>query len=270
MSPSRSRNHPVASTPLRCKTVEGMPPLSQLQTKILLADSEFMLQDALAYILEQDGYQVITARDGAEVLALVESEHPHCVVLDSEMDGARSGLQVCHALRQTGTQADRIPILITSKRSTEADSLRAFKKGADDYLAKPFGVREFRARLVALLRRAEITPITAVSSSLQVGAFHLNHRKHVLTIERESGDITYKLPQKECVLLHCLMMHAGDIISRNELIRCVWGDEEAQLAEASNSLNVYVRSLREKIEDDASHPQRIRTIRNVGFTWIIS
>ena len=225
-----------------------------------------MLMEALAHILEHDGFHVITAVKGTETLALAQKHQPHCLIVDSDLEEF-SGLQVFRALRQMSGNLSRLPILLTSTHNSESDRVRGLEKGADDYLVKPFGIRELRARIMALLRRAGITPTTALNSTLQLGPVHQDYKQQVLIVEQEDSIRRHELPNKECAVLRCLMMHAGDIVRRESLIECVWAEDVTTPPEAKSALDVYVRRLREKVEIDPANPKCIINVRSVGFTW---
>jgi DNA-binding response OmpR family regulator len=220
--------------------------------KILLVDDEPPLLDTLALNLRNAGYQVVTASDGAAALDVARAETPDLVILDlmlPELDG----LTVCRSLRQSSD----LPILILTARTGELDKIVGLESGADDYLTKPFSLGELQARVRALLRRAGSTRAT---DDLQSGNLTLN-----LVSRRAFLDETeLVLSPKEFSLLAELMRHQGAVLSRDLLLTRVWGYD---FYGDTRTVDVHVRWLREKIETDASKPERIVTVRGIGYRF---
>lgn len=220
--------------------------------KILVVDDEPSLLDTLAYNLRASGYEVITASDGAAALEAARDHAPDLVILDlmlPELDG----LTVCRSLRQ----ASETPILILTARTGELDKIIGLESGADDYLTKPFSLGELQARIRALLRRAGPRRI---SDEIRSGDLLLNlvsRRAHVS--ERE-----LVLSPKEFSLLAELMRHQGAVLSRDLLLTRVWGYDYYG---DSRTVDVHVRWLREKIEENPSQPTRIVTVRGIGYRF---
>ncbi|MEJ5199965.1 MAG: response regulator transcription factor [Anaerolineae bacterium] len=220
--------------------------------KILLVDDDPNLRDTLALNLRGAGYQVVTAADGASALALAQAEKPDLVILDlmlPELDG----LSVCRSLRQ----ASDVPVLVLTARTGELDKIVGLESGADDYMTKPFSLGELQARIRALLRRASPR---RVSDELVSGDLTLNLiSRRAFLAGRELA-----LSPKEFSLLAELMRHQGAVLSRDLLLTRVWGYD---FYGDSRTVDVHVRWLREKIEPDPANPQRIVTVRGIGYRF---
>jgi DNA-binding response OmpR family regulator len=223
-----------------------------LVSRILLVDDEPALLDTLAYNLRSSGYDVVTAADGASALEEARSAAPDLIILDlmlPEIDG----LTVCRSLRATSDT----PILVLTARSGELDKIVGLESGADDYMTKPFSLGELQARIRALLRRAgphwqgdELRSGNLLLSVSGRKAF-LNEEELVLT-------------PKEFSLLAELMRHQGAVLSRDLLLTRVWGYDYYG---DSRTVDVHIRWLREKIESDPSSPERIVTVRGIGYRF---
>jgi len=221
-------------------------------SKILLVDDEPALLDTLAYNLRNSGYDVVTAADGAAALEQARSSSPDLVILDlmlPEIDG----LTVCRSLRA----AADTPILVLTARTGELDKIIGLESGADDYMTKPFSLGELQARIRALLRRAGPRQH---GDEIRSGNLVLNltSRKAFL------GENELNLSPKEFSLLVELMRHQGAVLSRDLLLTRVWGYDYYG---DSRTVDVHVRWLREKIESDSSSPERIVTVRGIGYRF---
>ena len=223
-----------------------------MSDKILLVDDEPTLLETLAFNLRAAGYQVVTAGDGAAALEQARSEAPDLVVLDlmlPELDG----LTVCRSLRQHSD----VPILILTARTGELDKIVGLESGADDYLTKPFSLGELQARIRALLRRAGSAQ---ASDELRANDLWLNLVSRRAFLEGKE----LVLSPKEFSLLAELMRHQGAVLSRDLLLTRVWGYD---FYGDTRTVDVHVRWLREKIEQDASRPVRIMTVRGIGYRF---
>jgi two-component system, OmpR family, response regulator len=221
-------------------------------SRILLVDDEPALRDTLAYNLRNSGYDVVTAADGAVALEQARSSSPDLVILDlmlPEIDG----LTVCRSLRAV---ADT-PILVLTARTGELDKIIGLESGADDYMTKPFSLGELQARIRALLRRAGPRQ---QGDEIRSGnlALNMTSRKAFL------GEKELNLSPKEFSLLAELMRHQGAVLSRDLLLTRVWGYDYYG---DSRTVDVHVRWLREKIESDSSSPERIVTVRGIGYRF---
>jgi DNA-binding response OmpR family regulator len=220
--------------------------------RILIVEDEPTLAQALRYNLEREGYRVTLASQGQEALDAFHLRHPDLVILDlilPDMDG----LEVCRALRRHSS----VPILILTARGEETDRVVGLELGADDYMVKPFSMRELVARVRALLRRAQSSPPdeVLVSSDLR-----LDLRRR----EAYRGGMPLPLRPKEFDLLAFFMRHRGRALSREEILTHVWGVDAAV---DTRTVDVHVRWLREKVEKEPSKPTRIITVRGLGYRF---
>jgi DNA-binding response OmpR family regulator len=219
---------------------------------ILLVDDEPTLLETLAWNLQNAGYRIITARDGASALEQAQANPPDLVVLDlmlPELDG----LTVCRSLRQVSD----VPILVLTARTGELDKIVGLESGADDYMTKPFSLGELQARIRALLRR---TRPDRTGEEVASGNLRLDLVSRRATLADE--DLT--LSPKEFSLLVELMRHRGAVLSRDLLLTRVWGYD---FYGDTRTVDVHVRWLREKIEQDPANPQRISTVRGIGYRF---
>lgn len=220
--------------------------------KILLVDDEPTLLETLALNLRTSGYEVVTASDGAAALEMANSESPDLIVLDLMMPEL-DGLTVCRSLRQ----ASDTPILVLTARTGELDKIIGLESGADDYMTKPFSLGELQARLRALLRRAGPR---RMSDEMRSGDLLLN----LVSRRAYLSGKELVLSPKEFSLLAELMRHQGAVLSRDLLLTRVWGYD---FFGDSRTVDVHVRWLREKIEPNPSQPERITTVRGIGYRF---
>lgn len=220
--------------------------------KILLVDDEPTLLETLALNLRSSGYEVVTASDGAAALEMANSESPDLIVLDLMMPEL-DGLTVCRSLRQ----ASDTPILVLTARTGELDKIIGLESGADDYMTKPFSLGELQARLRALLRRAGPR---RMSDEMRSGDLLLN----LVSRRAYLSGKELVLSPKEFSLLAELMRHQGAVLSRDLLLTRVWGYD---FFGDSRTVDVHVRWLREKIEPNPSQPERITTVRGIGYRF---
>jgi len=227
--------------------------------KILVVDDEPALRETVSYNLERQGYAVLAAGDGREAIALARQEHPDLIILDLMLPGM-DGLEVCRVLRQESN----VPILMLTARAEEVDRVVGLEIGADDYLTKPFAMRELLARVKALLRRVRLlreeaaTAAAAPDAALTVGDLAVRPAERTASVR--GRPLTLK--PREYDLLEYLVRHRRLALSRDQLLQEVWGWDYAG---GSRTVDVHVRWLREKIEDDPAHPRYIVTVRGVGY-----
>jgi len=223
---------------------------------ILLVDDEDAVQKLLAYPLERDGFRVVQARDGEEALARFAEERVDLVVLDLMLPKV-DGLEVCKRLRASSS----VPIIMLTARDDELDKVLGLELGADDYITKPFSIREFRSRVRALLRRAGAPRRDATDAEpLVSGNVSLDPDRRVATVDGRALDLTYV----EFELLRTLLVQPGRVLSRRALLQAIWGDSAYR---EPRTIDVHVRHLREKIELDAREPELILTVRGVGYRF---
>ncbi|MGH2409459.1 MAG: response regulator [Chloroflexota bacterium] len=230
------------------------PPETAART-ILLVEDDPTLLEAIRYNLGKEGYQVVTAVDGVQALEQARQASPDLVILDIMLPRL-DGLEVCRAIRRDSS----VPIVMLTAKSGETDTVLGLEMGADDYLAKPFRLRELLARVKAQLRRAEM-PHAGLQPALDRVQFgRISVERDSRRVFRDGNEIGLTL--KEYDLLEYLRANAGKVISREVLLDKVWG---YGFAGDSRTVDVHVRWLREKIEDDPASPQHIRTVRGVGY-----
>jgi len=239
--------------------------------KILVVDDEAVLVETIAYNLEQAGYQVLTAADGGSALEAARRETPDLVILDimlPEMDG----LEVCRQLRREHTTAT-IPIMMLTAKGDEIDKVVGLEVGADDYVTKPFGRRELLARVRALLRRADYPAagndhtsqettgeVPRPSRELVAGPLRIDLAGRRVNCRGQDLD----LQPKQFDLLTYLVRNRGTVLTRDQLLQNVWGYDYVG---DTRTVDVHVRWLREKIEEDPANPKLIQTVRGVGYCF---
>ena len=223
---------------------------------ILLVDDEDAVQKLLAYPLERDGFRVIQARDGEEALEQFEREHVDLVVLDLMLPKL-DGLEVCKRLRA----ASAVPIIMLTARDDELDKVLGLELGADDYITKPFSIREVRSRVRALLRRAATARPDDLQEEIEATGLRIDlARREVCVHDRPVHQLTYV----EFELLRTLASHAGRVYTREQLLQALWGGSEYR---EPRTIDVHVRHLREKLERDPHEPEFILTVRGVGYRF---
>lgn len=226
--------------------------------RILVVDDEQSLLDTLRYTLAKQGYEVVTASDGEAALASARLGKPDLILLDLMLPKL-DGMEVCRILR--GESA--VPILILTARDEEIDRVFGLEMGADDYITKPFSLRELVARVKATLRRVEMERAARADdaqSILKEGSLQLDlHARRV-----QLGPMPLHLKPKEFDLLAFLMRHPGRAFSRDQLLEQVWG---YAYSGDTRTVDVHIRWLREKIETDPSSPELIETVRGLGYRF---
>jgi DNA-binding response OmpR family regulator len=221
---------------------------------ILLVDDEDSVQKLLTYPLERDGFRVVSARDGEEALIRFAEEPVDLVVLDIMLPKL-DGLEVCKRLRSESS----VPIIMLTARDDEFDTVLGLELGADDYITKPFSIREFRSRVRALLRRAGASRSDAAPSEpLVAGILSLDPERREVKVDGRVLELTYV----EFELLKTLVAQPGKVFSRRALLQAIWGDSAYR---EPRTIDVHVRHLREKVEQDPSEPDLILTVRGAGY-----
>ncbi|HEU5082528.1 MAG TPA: response regulator transcription factor [Acidimicrobiales bacterium] len=222
---------------------------------VLVVEDEESFIEALTVGLTREGYRVQVARDGADALELFDVVRPDLVLLDVMLPKV-SGVDVCRELRKRS----RVPIIMVTAKGSEIDTVVGLEVGADDYVTKPYRIRELVARMRAVMRRAGEREADLTGDAMQVGDVTLDPEKHEVRIR---GEIT-SLPLKEFDLLHVLLGNAGRVMTREQLIDRVWGSDYVG---DTKTLDVHVKRLRAKIEPDPAHPTHIVTIRGLGYKY---
>ncbi len=220
---------------------------------IVAIDDEQPIREAIVAALETDGYRILTASDGAAGLELVMSEHPDLVLLDLMMPKL-GGMDVCERIREHS----EVPIIMVTGMDTEDDKVAGLVQGADDYIPKPFLARELRARVEAVLRRSTHWSDGQEDLLLEVGDLVVWPAAREVKLRGER----IKLTPKEHDLIEHLARNANEVVPREELLRTVWGADEYI---DPRTLDVHIRWLREKLEDEPSSPRRLITLRGKGY-----
>ena len=239
------------------KKTKGKP-----QSKVLVVEDDLTLLETLEYNLDAEGYEVITAADGLTALEMAREEEPDLIVLDLMLPHL-DGFEVCRILRRETS----VPILMLTARTDEVDRVVGLEVGADDYLTKPFSMRELLARVKALLRRVRLIREEMAVESGAPRSEHLAFGDLVIDLDRREvlvGGEPVRLKPKEFELLVFLARHPGMALSRDLLLERVWGWDYGG---GSRTVDVHVRWLREKIEADPANPERIVTVRGVGYCF---
>ena len=222
---------------------------------ILLVDDEDSVQQLLAYPLEREGFRVLQARDGEEALARFAEEHVDLVVLDLMLPKL-DGLEVCKRLRAES----EVPIIMLTARDDELDKVVGLELGADDYITKPFSIREFRSRVRALLRRAAATRPSGGGDVILADGLKIDVGRRSVEVRNGPVSLTYV----EFELLRTLASHPGRVYSRRMLLESLWGAADYR---EPRTIDVHVRHLREKLERDPAEPEYILTVRGVGYRF---
>jgi DNA-binding response OmpR family regulator len=226
--------------------------------RILLVDDEQSIQTLLSYPLRKDGYDVVRATDGREALDRFAEQAFDLVVLDVMLPQL-DGLEVCRRLRARSS----VPIIMLTAKSEEIDKVLGLELGADDYITKPFSMREFRSRVKAALRRADMAPRGEAADgepALEVGDLRIDFAKRRVALRDDDVRLTFV----EFEILGALARNPGRVFSRDQLLARIWGDAAYR---DPRTIDVHIRHLREKLERDAKEPEFIFTVRGVGYRF---
>jgi two-component system response regulator RegX3 len=233
------------------------PETSKLAT-VLVVEDEAALADSISYSLSREGFGVLTAIDGEKALERFRADRPSIVVLDLMLPKL-SGLDVCRAIRAES----QVPIVILTAKDSEADKVAGLELGADDYVTKPFSMRELVSRVRAHLRRAEMAMVSAAPTpgSLAGGPVELDAERHEVFVRGQTVPMT----PKEFELLELFLMRKGRLLTRQYLIDEVWGIDYVG---DTKTLDVHVKRLRQKIEEDRHRPRHLVTVRGLGYKFV--
>jgi len=224
-------------------------------TRILIVEDETALAEPLSYLLELEGYETAHAVDGNEGVRMYEEEGADLILLDLMLPG-RSGTEVCRHIRQSS----RVPIIMVTAKDSEVDTIVGLELGADDYVTKPYSTRELVARIRAVLRRRATEDDGDDDAVVEIGRVRLDADSHTVTVAgRETA-----MPLREFELLEYLMRNAGRVLTRGQLIDRVWGSDYFG---DTKTLDVHIKRLRAKIEEDPSNPTRVVTLRGLGYRF---
>lgn len=223
-------------------------------TRILIVEDEPSFSEALSYTLQKEGYDVIVAEDGHEAVALFDKEGADLVLLDLMLPG-QPGTEVCRQIRLRSA----VPVIMLTAKDAEIDKVVGLELGADDYVTKPYSSRELLARVRAVLRRHVDTEFED-SSALVAGPVRMDVERHVVEVSGQN----LSLPLKEFELLEILIRNAGRVLTRGQIIDRVWGNDYVG---DTKTLDVHVKRLRSKIEEDPASPRLLVTVRGLGYKF---
>lgn len=222
--------------------------------RILIVDDEPSITEFVSYAMQKEGYQTEIASDGEEALRKIEQQHFDLFILDIMLPGI-DGYELCRRIRAKMST----PILFLSARDTELNKVVGLELGADDYLAKPFGVRELLARTRALLRRSQGNEMVS-GNEISAGGITLNENTHVAQGDKGAIDLT----PREFELLACLMRNAGKVVSREDLLHDAWNWE---FITETKTVDTHIKRLRDKIESAGYDPKLVETVRGYGYRF---
>jgi DNA-binding response OmpR family regulator len=224
--------------------------------RILLVDDEQSIQTLLSYPLRKDGYHVTSALDGSEALRRFEEGRFDLVILDLMLP-RMGGVEVCRQLRSRS----QVPIIMLTAKGSETDKVAGLEVGADDYITKPFSMREFRSRVKAALRRSRMSgKAEDEGGAIERGELTIDFDRRMVTLGGEEVKVTYV----EFEILGALARSPGRVLTRETLLEHVWGDSDYR---DPRTVDVHIRHLREKLERDAKEPEYLFTVRGVGYRF---
>lgn len=233
-------------------------------TRILVVEDEESYREPLTYQLEREGYDVVAVASGTEALDAYDAQQPDLVLLDLMLPGL-SGTEVCRELRVRGN----VPVIMLTAKDGEIDKVVGLELGADDYVTKPYSFRELLARMRAVLRRHQGSPAAETPDSSQsaddeqvlaAGPVRMDVERHIVTVNAQA----VAFPLKEFDLLEYLLRNAGRVLTRGQLIDRVWGSDYVG---DTKTLDVHIKRIRAKIEDDPGNPNLVLTVRGLGYKF---
>lgn len=223
--------------------------------KVLVVDDEMPIVETVAYNLRKEGYQTLTAGNAEQCIEIARSEKPDLIILDVMLPSA-SGFDVCRMLRKQSS----VPIVMLTARVEETDRVVGLELGADDYITKPFSMRELMARVKTILRRSASNEPAASRDPVEVGDLRIDPSRYEVTVGGKRVDLS----PREFELLRFLASNVDRVFTRQTLLDQVWG---ADAYVEDRTVDVHIRWLREKVEDNPSHPQKLLTVRGVGYKF---
>ncbi len=223
-------------------------------TRVLVVEDEPNLREPLVYLLKKEGYQVLEAEDGNIAIESFRKNSPDLILLDLMLPGI-SGNEVCRAIRQES----QVPIIMITAKDTEIDKVVGLEIGADDYVTKPYSTRELLARMKAVLRRGAELPVSE-SGLLKAGPVVMDLDRHTVSVNGEP----IQMPLKEFELLELLIENVNRVLTRGQIIDRVWG---SNYFGDTKTLDVHVKRVRSKIEEDPSRPRHLITVRGLGYKF---
>lgn len=223
-------------------------------TRVLVVEDEQSLREPLVYLLQKEGYQTIEAADGTAAVELFEAENPDIILLDLMLPG-KSGSEVCKIIRTTSN----VPIIMLTAKDGEIDKVVGLEIGADDYVTKPYSTRELLARMKAVLRR-NVEPTVGASDVLEAGPVRMDIDRHQVFVNGQK----VAMPLKEFELLELLLENVNRVLTRGQIIDRVWG---SNYFGDTKTLDVHIKRIRSKIEDDPARPVYLQTVRGLGYKF---
>ncbi|MFM5904526.1 MAG: response regulator [Micrococcales bacterium] len=223
-------------------------------TRVLVVEDEQSLREPLVYLLQKEGYEVFEAEDGIRAVEQFEAHEPQIILLDLMLPG-RTGSEVCRIIRATSS----VPIIMLTAKDSEIDKVVGLEIGADDYVTKPYSTRELLARMKAVLRRQQ-EPAVVAGNMLEAGPVRMDVERHQVFFHGEK----VAMPLKEFELLELLLENVNRVLTRGQIIDRVWG---SNYYGDTKTLDVHIKRIRSKIEDDPARPVHLLTVRGLGYKF---
>ena len=225
-------------------------------TRVLIVEDEQSLREPLVYLLKKEGFETVEAADGSQAIELFDKGNIDLVLLDLMLPGI-SGNEVCRLIRQTS----QVPIIMLTAKDSEIDKVVGLEIGADDYVTKPYSTRELLARMKAVLRRhTDAVPVSETPGVIEVGSVRMDVDRHIVEVHGEK----VSMPLKEFELLELLLENANRVLTRGQIIDRVWG---SNYFGDTKTLDVHIKRIRSKIEDDPARPVHLLTVRGLGYKF---
>lgn len=226
--------------------------------KILVVEDDAALLSGLRDNLEYEGYEVLTARDGVAALTVISANKPDLILLDIVLPKL-DGFEVCRRIRREGI---RTPVLMLTARGAEADRVRGFDLGTDDYVTKPFSLPELLGRVRAILRRTDEAPNRAQPGQIRIGQVEIDFKR----FEARRDGVAIEMSRKEFGVLRHLASRQGEVVGRDELLDQVWGHDQYP---TTRTVDNHIAQIRTKVEPDPAHPRYLLTFRGVGYKLVL-
>lgn len=225
-------------------------------TKVLIVEDEQSLREPLVYLLKKEGFETAEAEDGSQAIEVFDKGGIDLVLLDLMLPGI-SGNEVCRIIRQNS----QVPIIMLTAKDSEIDKVVGLEIGADDYVTKPYSTRELLARMKAVLRRqGEVVPASTSPGILEAGSVRMDVDRHIVEVHGEK----VSMPLKEFELLELLLENVNRVLTRGQIIDRVWG---SNYFGDTKTLDVHIKRIRSKIEDDPARPAHLLTVRGLGYKF---
>jgi two-component system response regulator RegX3 len=225
-------------------------------TRVLIVEDEQSLREPLVYLLKKEGFETVEAADGSQAIEIFDKGNVDLVLLDLMLPGI-SGNEVCRLIRQTS----QVPIIMLTAKDSEIDKVVGLEIGADDYVTKPYSTRELLARMKAVLRRhTDAVPVSETPGIIEVGSVRMDIDRHIVEVHGEK----VSMPLKEFELLELLLENANRVLTRGQIIDRVWG---SNYFGDTKTLDVHIKRIRSKIEDDPARPVHLLTVRGLGYKF---